>query len=57
MLENNREASIPYEEILPVIQESDFSGYIMSEFENEAYVSGYDMLQRHIIMEKEILGK
>ena len=55
MYENNREASIPYEEILPVIQESDFEGYIMSEFENEAYISGYDMLKRHIKMEKEIL--
>lgn len=56
IFENNKEASIPYEEILPVIQESDFEGYIMSEFENEAYISGYDMLKRHIKMEKEILG-
>ncbi|MBO0458234.1 xylose isomerase [Enterococcus hulanensis] len=56
MNEDNTEASIPYEEILPVIQESDFEGFIMSEFENEAYISGYEMLKRHIAMEKQILG-
>lgn len=56
MDENNHEASIPYHEILPVIQESDFEGYIMSEFENEAYVSGYEMLKKHLQMERKILG-
>jgi sugar phosphate isomerase/epimerase len=56
MDKKDHEASIPYNEILPVIQESDFDGYIMSEFENEAYISGFDMLKRHILMERQILS-
>lgn len=56
MLDSGNEASIPYDEILPVIKNSNFEGFIMSEFENEAYISGYEMLQKHLAMEKRILG-
>lgn len=53
--ENNHEYSIPYNEILPIIQNSDFEGYIMSEFENELYTDGFEMLKRHLQMERAIL--
>jgi len=54
MLENGTEASIPYNEILPVIQNSDFEGFIVSEY--EANIEAVDMVKRHIAMEKRILG-
>ena len=54
MLENGTEASIPYNEILPVIQNSDFEGFIVSEY--EANFEAVDMVKRHIAMEKRILG-
>ncbi|MDR0584041.1 MAG: sugar phosphate isomerase/epimerase [Treponema sp.] len=53
--EYNREPSIPYEKILPIIKASDFSGYIMAEFENEADLDGYKMLKSFLAMEKKIL--
>lgn len=57
MYEDLHEASIPYEQILPVIKDSDFDGYIMSEYEDHAsdYAGPY-MIQRHIAMEKKILA-
>ncbi|RCX09916.1 xylose isomerase-like TIM barrel protein [Anaerobacterium chartisolvens] len=55
--ENDREASIPYDKILPIIQDSDFEGFIMSEFENELYIEEYDMVKRHLKMERKILKK
>ncbi len=56
--ENLCEHSIPYEKILPIIQESDFEGYIMSEYEDHDPVTGNTLVQmkRHIDMEKKILG-
>ena len=32
--EDLHEHSIPYEKILPILQESDFDGYIVSEYED-----------------------
>jgi sugar phosphate isomerase/epimerase len=55
MLENGTEASIPYNEILPVIQNSDFEGFIVSEY--EANIDAVDMVKRHIAMENKILGR
>lgn len=56
--EDLHEHSIPYEDILKVIADSDFDGYIMSEYEDHDPVSGDTMTQmaRHIAMEKKILG-
>lgn len=56
--EDLHEHSIPYEEILPIIKESDFEGYIMSEYEDHDPVTGdtFVQMQRHIDMEKKILG-
>lgn len=53
--EDNKEASIPYERILPIIADSDFTGYIVSEYENHASGDAIEMTKRHIIMEKGIL--
>lgn len=55
MLENGTEASIPYNEILPIIQNSDFEGFIVSEY--EANIDAVDMVKRHIAMENRILGR
>lgn len=53
------EHSIPYEQILPIVQESDFDGYIMSEYEDYDPVSGntFVQMERFIQMEKKILGR
>ncbi len=56
LYENNREASIPYEDILPIIKNSDFSGYIVSENENHSPDGNVEMTRRHQIMMREILG-
>lgn len=55
--EQNREASIPYDKILPVIKDSDFDGYIMSEYEDHVSGRALEMTKRHLEMEREILGK
>lgn len=58
MYEDLHEASIPYEQILPIIQESDFDGYIMSEYEDhESEHASIEMVRRHLQMEKKLLGK
>lgn len=51
------EASIPYEDILPIIQASDFDGYIMSEFEGHGFYDAVEMTKRHLAMERKILSK
>lgn len=48
------EASIPYKDILDVIYNSNFSGYIMTEYEDQSGPSEM-MINRHIEMEKRIL--
>lgn len=55
--ENGHEGSIPYPDIFRVIQESNFSGYIMSEFENEDMSSGVMRLEQHLALEKKLLNK
>ena len=54
--ENNHEASIPYHEILPVIKDSDFEGYIVSEYEDHVSGRAVEMTKKHLIMEKNLLG-
>lgn len=53
LLDDDTEASIPYDQILPVIQKSDFEGFIVSEY--EANEDSVDMVRRHLAMEKSIL--
>ena len=55
--EDLHEPAIPYEEILPVIAESDFDGYIVSEFEDEGGYDSVEQVRRHIRMMNKILGK
>lgn len=56
LYENNREASIPYEDILPIIKNSDYEGYIVSEFEGHGFADATEMTRRHQIMMRELLG-
>ncbi len=56
MNEDGTEASIPYEKILPVIQASDFEGYIVSEYEGHSGGNASEMVRRHIEMERKLLG-
>lgn len=49
------EASIPYDEILPVIKESDYKGYIVSEYEDHESGRAVEMTTRHLAMMKQVL--
>ncbi len=53
--ENLKEASIPYEEIMPVIQASDYEGYIVSEYEDHESGRAVEMITRHMAMMKKLL--
>lgn len=53
--DNNVEVSIPYPDILKVLKESGFNGYIMSEFEGHSSGKAQDMTKRHISMMQQIL--
>ena len=55
--ENLHEPAIPYEQILPVIEESDYDGYIVTEFEDEKLYDAIEQSKRHIAMVNKILGK
>ncbi len=56
--EDLHEHSIPYERILPIIKESGWDGYIMTEYEDHDPVTGdtFVQMKRHIDMEKKILS-
>lgn len=51
------EASIPYQEIMPVIQASDYKGYIVSEYEDHNSGQAVEMTKRHLAMMRKMLGK
>ena len=51
------EPAIPYEEILPLIAETDFNGYIMTEYEDEGGYDAVEQCKRHIAMMNKIIGK
>ena len=53
---DGRESAIPYETILPVIQQSGFDGYIVTEFEGHLQGNAVEKVGRHIAMERKILG-
>ena len=54
------ETTIPYKEILTILKEHNWDGYLLSEYEGaDKYDAGYEvgqMLRRHHIMMKNILG-
>lgn len=57
VLENLEEAAIPYDRIVNVVKNSDYDGYIVSEYEE--YNSGHSMmmLERHLNMMKKLIGR
>ena len=55
--ENLHEASIPYEEIIPVIAESEYDGYIVTEYEDEGGYGAVDQTTRHVAMVKKLLNQ
>ena len=54
--DDGNEASIPYDEILPLLRDSGFDGYLICEYEDEMYCGGTDFTRRMLAMEKRILG-
>ena len=54
--DDGKEASIPYEDILPVVAGSEFDGYLICEYEDEMYCGGTQFTKRLIALEKKILG-
>ena len=58
--ENFEETYVPYREILTIMKEHGWNGYLLSEYEGaDKYDQGYEvgeMLRRHHIMMKNILG-
>ena len=57
LYEDLTEASIPYEEILHVVKESDYNGYIVSEYEDHESGNALLMTSRHQQMMRKILEK
>ena len=57
LYEDLTEASIPYEEILNVVKESDYNGYIVSEYEDHESGNALLMTARHQQMMRKILEK
>ncbi len=55
LFEDLTEASIPYEEILNVIKNSDYDGYIVSEYEDHESGNALLMTARHQKMLKKLL--
>ncbi len=53
--ENLHEASIPYEEIIPVIAASDYDGFIVTEYEDEGGYDAIEQTTRHVQMVKKLL--
>ncbi len=58
MLDDGTEATIPYDKILKVLDEENYDGYVVSEFEGQIKPgkSSFDYVKRHIQMEQKILA-
>ncbi len=57
LYENLQEASIPYDQILGVVKNSEFDGYIVSEYEDHNSGMAVEMTRRHQKMMRQILGR
>ncbi len=53
--ENDHEPSIPYEKILPILDECGYDGYLIGEFEDELNCGGTAFSKQFINMAKRIL--
>lgn len=51
------EPSIPYKEILDMLVDTDFDGYLICEYEDELYCGGTEFTKRQLAMEKRLLGR
>lgn len=49
------EPSIPYKEIIEVLKETDFDGYLMCEYEDELYCGGTKFTKRQLAMLDKLL--
>lgn len=47
------EPSIPYKEILDMLADTDFDGYLICEYEDELYCGGTEFTKRQLAMEKD----
>ena len=56
MTKEGNELSIPYEKILPILDEAGYDGYIVSEYEGHGTTPAADAVAAHIAMERRILG-
>ena len=54
--EDLKEASIPYNEIMPVIAGSDYDGYIVTEYEDHTSGMAVEMTRRHLAMMRKLLS-
>jgi len=63
MLPDNTEYSIPYEEVIPILLEGGYQGYISSEYEGNRWlhdalpVDSTEQVRRHQAMLKQLLGE
>ena len=55
--ENLHEAYIPYEEIIPVIAQSGYDGFIVTEYEDEGGYDAIEQTRRHVAMVKKLLNQ
>lgn len=53
--EAGNEASIPYDQILDVIYNSDYDGYIVSEYEGRE-TPAFPFVKQHLELERRILA-
>ena len=56
MTEQGNELSIPYEKLLPILDEAGYDGYIVSEYEGHGTKPAAQAVAEHIAMERRILG-
>ena len=55
--EDLHEASIPYEEIIPVLANDGFEGFIVTEFEDEGGYPAVEQTARNVAMVKKLLAE
>ena len=63
MVDDEREFSIPYEQVIPVLKDAGYRGYISSEYEGNRHiedafpVDSLEQVRRHQAMLKRLLGE
>ena len=57
LYENGEEASIPYDDIVGIIRDSDYEGFIVGEYENHVGFTATEMTHRCVDKIKRVLGR